>query len=142
MSAPLRKLAPIKTWNGKPGPQKLIVFFVRLLSTHIHTYTPTKMASTTLYAIIAKSLELPLHISLTPLNVDGHDLRSVATIQELTVPYDIKENDRVIVVSKKDNSRVCSVVPYSTQNDLSCVVKDDEMAYTINVPLNSWYGVR
>jgi phosphatidylserine decarboxylase len=97
------------------------------------------MASTTLYAIVEKSLP---QISLTLSNADGHDLRSVAPFQELSVPYDIKENDRVIVVCKKDYSCVCSVIPYSTENDDACVVNDDETSYTMNVPLNSWYGVR
>lgn len=96
-------------------------------------------SSSTLYAIVENSLP---QISLTLSNADGHDLRSVVTFQELTVPYDIKENDKVIVVCKKDTRRVCSVVPYSTQNDDACVVNDDEMSYTMNVPLNSWYGVR
>jgi len=97
------------------------------------------MASTTIFHVI---MEPPPQISLTPTNADGHDLRDVATIQELTVPYDIKENDRVIVVCKKDNSHICSVVPYSSENDDATVVNNDETSYTMNVPLNSWYGVR
>ena len=104
------------------------------------THSNAKMPSTTLYIIVEKC-ELQ-KISLTLTNMDGHDLRSVVNIQELTVPYDIKEDDRVIVVSKKDHSCVCSVVPYSSENDDATVVNDDEISYTMNVPLKSWYGVR
>jgi len=101
------------------------------------------MSHTTIYAVVERCILSTCEmISLTPMNIDGHDLRNITCVQELVVPYDIKEDNNVIVISKRDKSCVCSVVPYSTYNYNTTKINDDEILYTTYIPLNSWYGVR
>ena len=98
------------------------------------------MPATTLYIAVERSLlRTTQMISLSPTNMDGQNLFELTDVQEACAPYDIKENDTVIVVTKKDKSRVCAIVPYTEENDAAIVVADDEMAYTTTISRESWY---
>ena len=102
------------------------------------------MVSTIIYFMMNKNynnLYQKYTMSLSPFNTDGHDLRQYIDVQELTVPYDIKEGDTIIVVIKKDEHCISYIVPYSNENDSPKIVNKDELAYTTNISFNSDYGV-
>ena len=102
------------------------------------------MVSTIIYFVMNKNynnLYQKYTVSLSPFNADGHDLRQYTDVQELTIPYDIKEGDTIFVVIKKDGQCISNIEPYSNENDSPKIVNKDELAYTTNISFNSDYGV-
>ena len=96
--------------------------------------------STTIYAIIERSLLHTTHyISLSTKNVDGDDLSEHENIEKFVVPHEIKEGDCIVVVRKKDGGAICSITPFSPDDDV--IMNDDESAFTHTISRDSWYGV-
>ena len=122
------------------GPKIELSIFLLLCQYSIVT---NKMASfTTIYHVIERTL---LHttrcISLSPINYDGHDLTNLENLKTITVPHEIKDNDIVLVVAKKNAGPICSIAPYLFDKD-ETVVNSDEESYTTTITIESWYGTR